>query len=177
MALSLCCVAFVHQSWGLLDLEQGSIWNQFSNLYSNWVELEYPHRNNSGTKRYPLTVSDRPFLLFGEVPVGWMHYLFYKVWYDLCTNLYSVFLGHSELLRLFSEIRDLCIQEKHLTLSIRKQIAIWLRWLKYSLMWGGRSGFIYFTLEKSGPTTILEIHVWASKPGTGRCSISLQNFC
>lgn len=121
MALSLCCVAFVHQSWGLLDLEQGSIWNQFSNLYSNWVELEYPHRNNSGTKHYPLTVSDRPCLLFGDVPVSWMHYLFYKVWYDLCTNLYWVFLGHSELLRLFSEIRDLCIQEKHLTLSIRKQ--------------------------------------------------------
>lgn len=59
MALSLCGMAFVHQSQGLFDLEQGSVgWNQFSNLYSNWVELEYPHGKSSGTKHHPLTGSE-----------------------------------------------------------------------------------------------------------------------
>lgn len=58
--------AFVHQSWSLF-LEQGSIGSQFSNLYSDGAQLEYPHRNDSGTER--LTAPDLLFLPFGEAPV------------------------------------------------------------------------------------------------------------
>ena len=53
----------------MFDLEQGSIGNQFSNLYSDGVQLEYPHRNDSGAEHDWLTAPDPPFLPFGEAPV------------------------------------------------------------------------------------------------------------
>ena len=53
----------------MFDLEQGSIGNQFSNLYSDGAQLEYPHRNDLGAEHDWLTAPDRPFLPFGEAPV------------------------------------------------------------------------------------------------------------
>lgn len=96
MALPLYGVPFVPPELRFVWFCAGSVWNQFSNLYPKWAELEYPHWKASGTKHCPLslhTVSSRPSLLFGKASMGWMWYWFYRMWDDMYPNPYSVFFG------------------------------------------------------------------------------------
>lgn len=125
----------------------GCVWNQFSNLYSYWVELEYPHWNFSGTQHSPHTVA-RSFHGLGA-------YWFYKVQCDLYPNLTSV-LGHSELTP-FSEICTWLVDpEKNV------QCSLWENRSPFEvggLKWG--YGWIKFHMDTM---------VRAFKPGT-------KNFC
>lgn len=57
-----------------------------------------------------------------------------------------------------------------------KKVDKHLTWMVEIFTHVGRWGGCMFHTGKIGPTTMLEISVWVSKPGTGRCYRSLQNF-
>lgn len=81
MAFFLCWVTFVPPELRFVWFRVGRVWNQFSNLHPDWVELENPkqilwHQILSSHAAW------HSFLFIGHVPMRGIHDLFYKMWCD-----------------------------------------------------------------------------------------------